>query len=266
MWRYENGIGFSCASLVRQRTRLQRFRTILAFGGPLLMALGACSGHTTALSTRDAAIETQAGAEAGVLGSGGNNATGGATTGAAGGGTGGGGTGGANGSGGFTGVGLRVLAGVRGGGGIVDGVGRSARLGDPRFVASDGAGNLYVADSFSNTIRKVAQATGAVTTVAGLPGVSGTADGAGSAARFNSPQGLTFDGKGTLYVSDEYSGTIRKLVIATGEVTTVAGSRATDRRRTASAPPPISSTPPAWRSMARVTSTSPTPGPTPSGR
>lgn len=157
--------------------------------------------------------------------------SGGTTDGAAGktgdgGGTGGsgGGTGGANGSGGFTGVGLRLLAGVRGGGGIVDGVGRSARLGVPRFVASDGAGNLYVADSFSNTIRKVTLATGAVTTVAGLPGVSGTADGTGSAARFSSPVGLAYDGKGTLYISDEYNGTIRKLVIATGEVTTLAGS------------------------------------------
>ena len=240
MWRYEDGIGFPCASLVRQRTRLRRFRTILALGWPLLMALGACSRHTTALSTRDAAIETQAGAEAGVLGSGGSppadgsagTGSGGSTTdGAAGktgggGGTGGsgGGTGGANGSGGFTGVGLRLLAGVRGGGGIVDGVGRSARLGDPRFVASDGAGNLYVADSYSNTIRKVTLATGAVTTVAGLPGVSGTADGTGSAARFNSPVGLAWDGKGTLYISDEYNRTIRKLVIATGEVTTLAGS------------------------------------------
>jgi sugar lactone lactonase YvrE len=247
----------SCAPHVRMRAR---FRRILAV--PLLVALGACGRQATALSSRDGAIPTEPGADAPVFETGGNHATGGTvggTTGGApgggaggggGGGTGGsskaeadgsldlpgrggflppnsgggGGSGGAKGTGGFSGVGLRLLAGFRGGAGVADGIGRSARFTRPWSVASDGAGNLFVADTFSHTIRKVTLASGAVATVAGLPGVSGYADGTASAARFYNPDGLACDSKGVLYISDQYNRTIRKLVIATGEVTTLAGS------------------------------------------
>ncbi|MHB8420608.1 MAG: hypothetical protein ACYDCL_21255, partial [Myxococcales bacterium] len=64
---------------------------------------------------------------------------------------------------------------------------------------------------------------GVVTTLAGSPGVAGSADGTGAAASFNSPDGLAFDGAGNLYVADSKNATIRQVLVATGAVTTVAG-------------------------------------------
>ena len=61
-----------------------------------------------------------------------------------------------------------------------------------------------------------------VTTLAGTPGQSGSADNTGAAARFNEPCHITTDGT-NLYVADTDNHTIRKIVIATGEVTTLAG-------------------------------------------
>jgi hypothetical protein len=90
-------------------------------------------------------------------------------------------------------------------------------------VASDGAGNLYVADSGNHTIRKMVIATQAVSTLAGTAGQVGSADLPGAAARFNSPEGVASDGAGNLYVADTNNHTIRKVVIASGTVSTVAG-------------------------------------------
>jgi hypothetical protein len=106
----------------------------------------------------------------------------------------------------------------------VDGVGTAAVFNHPEGITYDGAGNLYVADSFDNTIRKIAVATKTVTTIAGTAGQSGTADGVGAAARFASPYGLTSDKAGNLYIADAGNDTIRKLVVATGAVTTIAGA------------------------------------------
>ena len=78
------------------------------------------------------------------------------------------------------------------------------------------------------TIRKVELATGIVTTVAGSVGVTGAADGTGGAATFTAPTALAFDGAGDLLVSDHGSATIRKLVVATGVVTTLAGTATDD--------------------------------------
>jgi sugar lactone lactonase YvrE len=74
------------------------------------------------------------------------------------------------------------------------------------------------------TIRQIALATGQITLVAGSPGQSGNVDGTGSAARFGAPSGLVTDGQGNLYVSDSSKRVIRKLVLATAEVTTFAGA------------------------------------------
>lgn len=104
--------------------------------------------------------------------------------------------------------------------GSTDGIGTSARFCTPYGIATDGT-NLYVAESGNNMIRKVAIATGEVTTLAGST-TSGFVDGSGSAARFSQPSGLTTDGA-NLYVTDTVNNTIRKVVIATGEVTTIAG-------------------------------------------
>lgn len=89
----------------------------------------------------------------------------------------------------------------------------------PLSITTDGT-NLYVADTNTGKISKIVIATGVVTTLAGS-GVSGTLDGIGTAASFNGLAGITTDGT-NLYVSNLY--TIRKIVITTGVVTTLAGS------------------------------------------
>ncbi len=116
---------------------------------------------------------------------------------------------------------LSTVVGQAGSSGSADGTGSAARFNDPSDVAADGAGNVYVADTNNHTIRKITSA-GVVTTLAGLAGTSGSADGNGSAARFNSPTGLTVDGSGNIYVADTSNHTIRK-VTSGGVVTTVAG-------------------------------------------
>src|SRR5512141_3159661 len=91
------------------------------------------------------------------------------------------------------------LAGNTRGNGRFDGLGSTARFASPHGIAADESGNLYVADTYSHTIRKLETATGAVTTLAGTAEQSGSADGTGNAARFNSPEGLATDGAGNLY-------------------------------------------------------------------
>lgn len=120
--------------------------------------------------------------------------------------------------------GLQLLAGGLGGAGTVDGVGANARFCSPTGAVSDGQGNLYVADYCNHVIRKVAIADGATTTLAGQAQESGIDDGPGAAARFAAPAGVAYDGHGNLFVTDSGTNLIRKVVIATAEVTTVAGT------------------------------------------
>jgi sugar lactone lactonase YvrE len=117
---------------------------------------------------------------------------------------------------------VTTLAGSPGCIGSADGTGFDARFHSPMGIATDGA-NLYVADSYNCSIRKVVIATGEVTTVAGSAGEYGDIDGTGAGASFRGPFGVATDGT-NLYVTDAESHTIRKVVIATGEVTTVAGA------------------------------------------
>jgi sugar lactone lactonase YvrE len=109
--------------------------------------------------------------------------------------------------------------------GLIDAIGTAAKFNFPVGITTDGT-NLYVADTLNHCIRKIDIATGNVTKLAGgSSSETGTTDGIGSAARFNAPYGITTDGI-NLYVSDYFNHMIRKVVIETGEVTTVAGSSA----------------------------------------
>ncbi|UFS71037.1 fibronectin type III domain-containing protein [Geomonas sp. RF6] len=117
---------------------------------------------------------------------------------------------------------VSTVAGTAGGKGSADAVGSLAGFNLSSGVASDGT-SLYIADTGNNTIRKISLATREVTTLAGVAGQTGTADGIGSAARFNSPRGIACDGR-NLYVADSSNNTIRRVVISTGEVATLAGA------------------------------------------
>ena len=118
---------------------------------------------------------------------------------------------------------VTTLAGAAWSSGNVDGMGSAAQFNRPSGVAADSGGNVFVADFYNNTIRKVTSA-GVVTTLAGSAvDYPGSADGTGSAARFNGPYGVAVDSAGNLFVADYYSSTIRK-VTSTGRVTTLAGS------------------------------------------
>src|SRR4029079_6892041 len=142
-----------------------------------------------------------------------------------------GGTGGASGTGGGTVLKtLALLAGQLGGPGNLDGSGAAARFRGPLGVAIDQAGNAFVADTGNHTIRRVVLATGAVRTIAGAPGVPGSANGAGAVARFSSPWGLALDtnqGFSTLYIAEAGNHMIRRLDVASNQVSTIAGAAGT---------------------------------------
>jgi hypothetical protein len=108
---------------------------------------------------------------------------------------------------------VSTIAGWAGASGSADGTGSGARFYNPVGVAVDGPGNVYVADTYNNTIRKVTPvgANWVVSTLAGLAGTSGTADGTNSNARFNNPSGVAVDSVGNLYVADAYNSTVRKI-------------------------------------------------------
>jgi hypothetical protein len=100
-----------------------------------------------------------------------------------------------------------------------------ATLNAPSGLALDGAGNLYIADSGNNAVRKIALSTGIITTVAGT-GVSGyTGDnGAATSATLDQPMGITVDTDGNLYIADTSNQCIRRVDAGTGIITTVAGN------------------------------------------
>jgi DNA-binding beta-propeller fold protein YncE len=118
---------------------------------------------------------------------------------------------------------VTTIAGVAGSRGSTNGLINAARFNQPTGIAVDTDGNLYVADTGNNIIRKLINSGGVyyTTTLAGTAGVSGSGDGIGAAAQFNHPYGLAIN-SGNLYVADTQNSTIR-LVTSTGAVSTLAG-------------------------------------------
>ena len=97
----------------------------------------------------------------------------------------------------------------------------AAQLNQPWGVALDGAGNLYIADTFSHRIRRV-DTVGMITTVAG--GGSSLGDnGPATSAQLNQPWGIAVDGAGNIYIAGYVNHRIRRVDTA-GVITTVAGT------------------------------------------
>ena len=103
------------------------------------------------------------------------------------------------------------------------GAATAATIGSPFGVAADGAGNVYIADYFNNTVRKVSHA-GIMTTIAGTGAAGYNGDNMpATAAQLNGPQGIAFDAFGNIYVADKFNERIRK-IDPSGNITTVAGT------------------------------------------
>jgi len=114
------------------------------------------------------------------------------------------------------------------------GLGAFAELNEPTGVAVDAKGNLYIADSANNVIRRVDAKTGIITTVAGDYAADKADDGLGgftgdggpaTSARLNAPQGVAVDGAGDLFIADTFDNAIREVTPA-GVISTVVNSAA----------------------------------------
>src|SRR5438445_624384 len=114
---------------------------------------------------------------------------------------------------------------VAGGGAGDGGAATDASLNQPRGVALDASGNLYIADQSNLRIRKVDAASGIITTVAGNGSPAFAGDGgAATSASLNEPSGVALDASGNLYIEDEIKHGSSKVAATTGIITTVAGN------------------------------------------
>jgi streptogramin lyase len=114
--------------------------------------------------------------------------------------------------------------------GSANGANTNAHFSGPAAVTSDTQGNLYVADQYNYTIRRISPVSNnwVVSTIAGLLYTSGLRDGTNSQAHFNFPAGIAVDPSGNLYVADQQNNAIRKVTPIAGTtnwaVTTLAGN------------------------------------------
>jgi hypothetical protein len=104
------------------------------------------------------------------------------------------------------------------------GLATKATLHSPTSIAFDSAGNIYIADSGNNAIRKVTAATGIITTVAGNGTAGYLGDGASAtAAELDQPQGVAVDGQGNIFIADTDNNVIRVITVKDGKINTFAG-------------------------------------------
>lgn len=97
-----------------------------------------------------------------------------------------------------------------------------ADLNYPYRVTVDGLGNVFIADTYNNRVRKVDADTGVMSTVAG-GGTSLGDDGPATAAQLTEVYDITLDSAGNLYIADASWGRVRRVLATTGTITTVAG-------------------------------------------
>jgi sugar lactone lactonase YvrE len=109
---------------------------------------------------------------------------------------------------------VSTVAGSPGQTGAVDGRGTTARFNNPEALAVDASGNLFVADSNNDTIRKIAP-DGTVTTIGGKAITAGFLDGTAGNARFYVPSGIAVDDVGAIYIVNAFNATIVKGVLDT---------------------------------------------------
>jgi sugar lactone lactonase YvrE len=117
---------------------------------------------------------------------------------------------------------VTTIAGMSGAPGFFDDAGSKARFSYPKGITSDGQ-QLYLADFGNSQIRKISIRNGIVNTLSGTVMKQVNAEEQVEVAQFNYPSGITTDGR-NLYVADTFNRSIRKIVISTGFVTTIAGA------------------------------------------
>src|SRR5690606_27802922 len=104
------------------------------------------------------------------------------------------------------------------------GLATSAAVGSPTAIALDTDGNIYVSQDSSNVIRKITVSTGIITTVAGDGSFSYSGDGGAATSAGMNPDGVAVDADGNIYIADSTNHRIRKVMVSTGLVSTIAGN------------------------------------------
>ena len=121
---------------------------------------------------------------------------------------------------------INLVAGTSNGFSGDTGQATAAKISNPQDVAVDASGNVYIADTANNRIRRVDAATGVITTIAGGGASTGCAfAGAATSATLSAPQGVAIDGSGTIYISDTGNNCIR--TVSGGNISLFAGNGAT---------------------------------------